>query len=497
MKCFRIRNRPAWLVPALVLVSIPTFSYLLPPFEERLPPLTRPSLLGADPPLASVWVSSRMVKGSESVLPQPKRQSQAPPTGLNGEAPRVKPADSMAFTPALSVGERLYRTEGASLLWLPTQAPLDSVPEGWSEPEDPTVGPDFEGSLESELLGLEQGYETALVTLFGLGGRGFDSLSAAHNPFQEASKSEDSKRGTVAVGDQSSNPYLESAEGGSSAAGQPEVEEEPFTFDFLIMGELEGNEKGRRVFRAIRESGGEFVLENSFRFHFFPHQEPVGFHENEQLVTTDLNGDGLSDFVFARVGPLGTRLDSYVRDSSGSFQRWAYGFLFHKSVRSLAVFDFDGDEHPEILLALFDHPYLVVYRRSGERFEYLQELVLPFTPGLVVDSETGLFAPGRRVYVFDIFLHQVVSLSSQHPGTFLVDSNLPLTYLRGIDVEYSASGAAEKETIVFEHSGRIAVAEKGKSGVSLVGSFDISVDVPLVIVGDYLGRHSRQLIYVP
>ena len=403
----------------------------------------------------------------------------------------------MASTPAPSGGEGQYRTEGVSLLRLPTQDPPESVSEGWSEIRDPSVWPDFESSFEGELLGLEQGYETAFVALFGLGGSGFDSLPASNNPFQEALKREDSK-GTVTATDPSSSPSLEqSAEGGSSAAGPPEVEEEPLTYDFLIIGKLEGNEEGRGVSRAIRESRWEFVLENSFRFSFFPHHEPRSFSENEQLVTADLNGDGLSDFVFAYVGPLGTRLDSYVRDSLGGGQRWAYGFLFQESVRSFAVFDFDGDEHPEIVLALFDHPYLVVYRRSGERFEYLQELVLPFTPGLVVNSETGPFARGRRVYVFDLFLEYVVSLSSQHPGAFLVESNLPLTYLRNIDVDISGSGVAEKGATVFEYGGRIAVAERGKSGVNLVGSFDISVEGSLVIVGDYLGHHSRQMIYVP
>ena len=147
----------------------------------------------------------------------------------------------------------------------------------------------------------------------------------------------------------------------------------------------------------------------------------LGFAENQQVVADDFDADGRLRFVG---DPLGRRkgpaLDLFTRDVSGNYRKQASSFFLWKAVSSIAMLDFDADGNLDLALLFRDSPNLFIYKREGQEFKYLKEIVLPFEPSVVVDSLFEGFPRERRLHVFDASFHRVATLTSSNPGIFLL-----------------------------------------------------------------------------
>ena len=502
-------RRKAWFLCGSALVlSLSAFSYLIPETRTAAGGQTKSSI----PSVKQVWLppveSGSLLKRHPSAPPLEKTRSQAEKGQWTD--PSVPELGDWSVNPDVSARTELRGTpkiaHRSGLLLQIAPSELDLSFDRKSETLDRPGLHSIAALSEGELLALEEEYEIAFSSLFGFEKATFGWLSALGNPFEGALEKQGSeKQGPETVAKKAENgpstPLPERSEevGSSSAiARRPDTETTPSNpFDFLVVGDCGSNE-GENVLRATRDRRGDFVVENSFRFNFLAGLVGVMFvfQENEQPLTVDLNGDGLTDLVYARHGDEGTTLESYVRDPSGSFHRWAFSTLPQSTVTSFAVFDFNADGQLEIAALLKNHPRLIIYERSGDQFEYLREVVLPLSPGWVVDSEQGV-PPERRLHIFDTSLQRVVTLRQQNGRFLLSGSKEPLSYLQGVEVEASWQEIGSHEIVVFEYGNRIALAERRSQGVSFYGSFDTAVKVPLVIVGDYLGIQSRQLVYVP
>lgn len=484
----------------VLLLSLPTFSYLIPDSQKLLSSQQRTFEAERKD---SVISFKRKFTGSPGfvVSPPPK------PLAAASEISQVAVPD-----------------ESGSMVALPSETPSYSVAfnspsplgiggkgfEVWSRGSDRTFseaaakheGSRPEDGLESELFDLEKSYELVFNNLFGE--LPFPLMAGLANPFHDAlakqTPEQKGSAGSEAPGKPAAKPPSEAGGVSALTPNPDQIEKKPAerAFGFLVLGELRGNQPGR-LFRANRDESGNFVLENSFRFTLFQGARTavLTFDQNEQLLTDDLNGDGLGDYVLTRTGPLGTVLDAYTRDLAGNYQRWAYGFIFQKKVTSFALYDFTGDGQLDLTLLVDTSPHLFVYERSGDQFKYLKELVLPFEAGLVVDSRAEGVLEERRLYVFDKKFAEVITMTPGSRGNFLIGDDAPLSYVRDFKVEPLGQGTGEIAVFAFETPSRIMLFEKGTKGATLYGGFDLTLKVPLVILGDYLGHRSRQLIYVP
>ncbi|MBI4446818.1 MAG: VCBS repeat-containing protein [Acidobacteria bacterium] len=366
----------------------------------------------------------------------------------------------------------------------------------------------FELSGESELEALEREYQLAANQLFG--NSAFPILREPENPF-DAAKPAPASRDKKQSSESANSPQTTVAENPPAESGgaveklnptqdieptQP-LRENPDVFDFLVIGnwaQLSG-----RVFRAARLETGSFALEGGLEFSFVMgiSRKILVFGDNDQVLTSDLNGDGLTDLVFARVGPLGTVLDSYLGDEYGEFRRWAFGFVLQKSVIGLALYDFNADGQLDLALLVKNSPHLFVYEKSGEQFKYVKELLLPFTPGLVVDSDSGGSQKDRRLYVLDSALRNGVTIGSRYSDSFVVGTDDLLNSARILKLTNLGGQTGEADVLVFEYGNRIVLAESRPGGPLFYGSLSTAGKVPFVIIGDFQGYKSRQLVYIP
>ena len=151
--------------------------------------------------------------------------------------------------------------------------------------------------------------------------------------------------------------------------------------------------------------------------------------------------------------------------------------------------------HP-LAFIIEDTPHLTIFERKGDQFEYLKELVMPFRPGLVAEAPGGI-ADARRLDILDRSLHEVVSITSEFPDYLETGADPVSTNSRTLMVASRTGGGGSVKFRVFEYPERITLAIETPDDLRFVGSFSTTDQVPLVIVGDYHGTGSRQVIYVP
>ncbi len=270
-------------------------------------------------------------------------------------------------------------------------------------------------------------------------------------------------------------------------------------FNFLIVGDFPGV-SGSQLSRARLQIDGQFVLENSFSFGFFPGilHSLLTFQESEKVIIDDLDADGSLDFVVATEVPaVGTAIESYVQLFPGQFQLSASAFLYLREIRSLALFDFDRDGVDELALVLAGHPNLVIYQRVGAEWLYLRELSLPFRPALVMSAPVAVGVRARSLYVLDENLEFTLSSTDRQPETFRPGASLPLNHLRRVQINLSGRSDDPGEVAVFSLPGRLILCDGRGASLRSFASFRMSNGAPLMIIGDYTRTATRQMLWVP
>ena len=367
--------------------------------------------------------------------------------------------------------------------------------------------------IDRELWELERDYEAAAQNLFA--DLSFRLIQPAGNPFDQALErepsplTEDLPPEPDPVDESPNEPVDEASNGplpGPGSDGTDGVSSEfpPLTdstdpepegpeFGFLVIGDFGEDRSEAGVFRAFRDEVGGFVLENEFAFNLPPivTDNNLIFEETDRVVTADLNQDGVLDVVRARIGDLGTKLESYLGRSAGGFERQAQGFAFHQTVLNMAVFDLDGDGEAELVLVTDRGSRLILYERSADILQYRKELLLPFAPGLVVVSEADF--RGQQLLVLDRELERVVTLS-QGFGNGFISQDFLKPSMQSLTLDSLGYGGPV-EVLVFEDGAHLSLIVAGDDGLVLLASLVRQPKMPLLIVGDYQGFESRQLAF--
>ncbi|MDA2937815.1 VCBS repeat-containing protein [Acidobacteria bacterium AH-259-A15] len=369
------------------------------------------------------------------------------------------------------------------------------------------------GTYDGDLMLLDYAYRAALLNLFNNpffdggrlanAGRHFDEslfanddLLGDHNPFEEALLSQEMAdvQQSAQVASDSAMP-LQDPEPRSelqvlASLGGPVQGDLEGPFDFLLIGDLSVDGR-RRVFRATRDQTGEFILDD-----FSTLTRSGGFmvfEEGEQLLTADLNNDGLADLVVVKETSGSSLVEVFLAREGIRFER-ATSLSIPNRVIGISAFEMSGDEKDDLVILLEGNPRLLIYEAREDRFAYLKELVLAFSPALLAESRDGTLG-SRRFDIFDPSLTQVATFGSGAPGMFTESQSSILAYFEVFSLDSFTGGPLE--VLVLDYGGRITLAEKTLNGVRFLGSFAVTEKMPLVILGDYFRSGRRQLIFQP
>lgn len=284
---------------------------------------------------------------------------------------------------------------------------------------------------------------------------------------------------------------------------QPGVEESRRTF--LVVGDFSDFGTSRRAFLAERdEESGAFLLENQIPFDPFlsivgiPRAAAV-LQEGQQLVTADLNGDRIQDFLRVTPGFPATSVEALLRISLARFTPVATGSVFFQSIKSLALFDIDGDGVQELALLMEQSPNLFVYDIDGDTIQYSRELVLPFEPAFLVevDGPQRRPIPERRLYISDRNLTRTVYMSSRLRGNLLVPGALPSGQIQPFRIAAPASGRFHLDLLLLQFPERILIYQEKDNRVLLMADLETRSGVPNLIFGDFQDTGAWELVYLP
>ncbi len=338
---------------------------------------------------------------------------------------------------------------------------------------------DFEQIFQAELLQLEQRYQ---MTFLNLRGDLFFGLSASsNNPFEEVL---DRVIPSLTSGSEEVSPPEELATlppeeigltGPAPEPGAGNVEDSPDPeYDLLLAGALT-EDKNVVIVRAVRDEDGGITLEDSSRL-WLPSpalvaSELLTFESGEQVVTTDLDQDGVVDLVVSSWTFLGTIVESFIQ-YLGGFVREASGFFPQQLVQNFAVIDFDSDGQSEIAFIIRKNPHLVVYERRGDQIQYRNELVLPIKPALVIGSKLSGLSNIPQLHVFSAPLDRVVSLmvNGSGGGPLVINLQTPLTSLRTLR---PAMNNLPSEMWIFEDDHQFALGERTEQELIFYGRLGV------------------------
>ena len=248
---------------------------------------------------------------------------------------------------------------------------------------------------------------------------------------------------------------------------------------------------------AWQQSAGGLLLENGNQLDFrgLLH-ESVAFGENERILISDFDDDGLNDLVkVRRITGFGSSLESFRQTSPGVFEPHASAGFYLQEVRAMAFFDFNLDGVRELALVVTGEPNLVIYEHVDDRWKYVRELVLPFPARLLMSSGSGTRFLDERLYVIDPKLSSVVNISSQEPNELNLGGGRLLRQLRSLDVDFRRDG--ETEVLVLSLPDSVLLVEK--TGLRLDAFAAVSLDhqVPSLMIGDLVDLGSRQTYWDP
>lgn len=366
------------------------------------------------------------------------------------------------------------------------------------------------GSSNEQLMSLESAYRAAFSNLFrnpyrDQGRRAFgsdesfdqsfygDDPFGDQNPFEEALAASDLEDNRQQPAQDSPPPPPPPPDPVVDEPQPPEmnvsasvlqtiekVEELPEgPFNRVLTGDFSENGEDT-VFRAIRDDLGRFVLENYTRYTL-----STGFllfKEDEQVLTADLNRDDALDLVVVREGSRDL-VEIFEGKGGTLFEKWT-SLSVSEEIVGISAFELSGDGEDDLVLIVEGVPHLIVYERAGSDFRYSNELVLPFEPGLLVEARESV--DERRLYVFNSSLTEVVTLSSEEPGVLISGLDTVWDHFKNISVD-----GFPGEISFLNLGGRITLAQATSESVLFIGSFAVTDQTPVVIVG------RQQLWFVP
>lgn len=502
-----------YLCASILILSLPTFSFLVPPSDGaavvRKPqgPSPRASASGAKgsgraatrPVFSTVGASSRSNAAS-------RLSTGASPSPGTDPSPGERPGQAGVVSAETSISPQRFQQRR-----LAGRVPV--------EPGDPEAADINNPALDN----LQEGYEEAFSNLFP---DVFFGVPSSTNPFQRALE-EGPAGGSSTTGDDGPNPGQADESGSGDEGGEsppeagPQPPEDPGppepgdnggsdrgdgppsrtepNFSFLILGDIPGNPEAALISRANWDVSGQFVLENSHQFGFFTGvlHALLSFGEHESILVSDLDGNGLADVVVAtEAAAVGTGIESYLQTSPGRFELHGTAFLYLQAVQSMALFDFDGDGTQELALVLYGQPNLLVYERTDSQWLYSMELALPVQPALLMTSSSVAGPRNRTLFVVDDNLQYVVSATQRRPDLFRFGSTAPLNRMSRWRINWTGRAGGESEVLAFSFADQIVLAERRGSLRTFV-SMDTGRNAPLIIIGDFAGTGTRQIVWVP
>jgi hypothetical protein len=495
-------GKTAWYLGGTVLIlSLPTFSYLLPegvipggPYRERT--WTGRQASPAEPAYASSFSGRGFVRSSSAA------------SVLTSLAVGNRRDSARLLSPDPSRLERPDAQRAAG-----SGGGVDDEGSGREDRADLSGRRNRSGRLlqspyTQDLSQLEQGYDSAISQLFG-GGRGMGRLG---NPFRDAIPTDGNNGDSGNNGNNDNNGNNGGNGGGNDGGGNPDpkppvdggTKPPPAArkYPFLVVHSFPGTASREKVFLSYRDEDGRFVVENKgsigpFYGNVWVSPGTVETDERQQVFSDDVDGDGLPDLFLSTRSTQGTELQLYLGQSSGGYVPEASGFFLWKSIAGLALLDFDGDSTLDLVLLFRNTDNLHVYTIGDGQFKYLKEIVLPFVPSLMVDSLFDNFVRERRLHVFDDSLRRVASLTARNPRVFLIGLQGLTQALSTFRVDGEGVGAAITEVLAFQNGGRISLATYQSGNWVVFGSFTDGFGFQTAVWGDYLKTGSRQLFCLP
>ena len=424
--------------------------------------------------------------------------------------------------------------EGVARLGEPvTRANLSSPrPERRSSQGVPAVDPG--------LAELEQGYQAAQARLFGGGGgggsfgagsgnEGTDNLDGSDNPgsdnpFDDALDDSGSDDGTD-PGDSDTGDSGNDGEGGDSDTSSGDSGDdggegdsgngsggdtgdtggdtggggggpiEPPFYDFLLTGPI-GSTDGEPLHRAWRASSTVFVLEDSREVVCQPGFTRFSSFEDRQLYFGDSDEDGDLEITIVSLLPaVGSMVETFHQTETG-FVLFSSILTFRKKVSCLEYFDFSGSDANELVLTFEGEPHVHTYESFDGSWVYQSEVVLPFTPGVLIRSVEGAGFGTSLLYILSDDFESVVNLLSIRPDLVRSSPNIPLTRKQFFNVSWREEISSEEENVmVIEMADKIVLIDWSPTR----WQWNMTLSGPVIqrtIIGYYNSSQGRQTLWV-
>jgi hypothetical protein len=276
--------------------------------------------------------------------------------------------------------------------------------------------------------------------------------------------------------------------------------ENDFENRFLVVGQLDESNPLDITFQAVRDIGGNFTLDNGQQLSLV--SGVVGFsrpylllNAREQLTSGDFGRDRRMDYFIVRPTDLGSAVEGY-RFPGGDLRQWAAGFFLYDLVRSVALFDYNGDGVDELVVAFVKNPHLVIYQISGGEFSYLRELTLPFAPAVLATTHDSGPSGTEYLQVFDEPLELSVTFNSRYAGVYTFSRPPTFRDKRLVTVE-SISGNSTRTYRLVWYKDRLVLVQSDLGSAGVLVNLDLSAGFPTVIVGDYESNNKQQVLVLP
>jgi hypothetical protein len=530
----RFGRRVLWYsLSAILLLSLPTFSDL------------RPRVGGHITRLMEGIGFSRSPAGAQPLRREADARWPAPSAvevGGFGESGFVGSARPFRETiNAAAPGTQRARSERRMGFPVPPPRPAAAGPQS-PPPGGPQAavgravappGSNLVPELLGELSRLERDYDALASSLFPASAglrSGFFGSSALANPFAEAlfgggggggTDPPAGDGGTGSGGGNSGDPSGGnggSGSGGGTGGGQnpgggdsnpPPPPNDPGSGDsepepagpttFLVLGPY-GADPDTVAFLGVRRQDGSLLLDNGLELNLFsgvvgPGRLSFIFESGRQVVTGDVQADGVPDLFVTLEAPLGTAVSGH-RVTGGTLQQWMFGFFLYDRVVSYALFDYDGDGREEFVAISARNSNLIVFRIRNGELEYLRELSLPLVPGLVSVSRDLIRRDQSQLQVFDRTLKNFVTFDSRFPGVYSFARPSGFRSAQDLAVP-QANGHLARQYRLLTYLDRMVLAELVGDQYRMIGSFYTGGGIPTVLVGDFFADGTQRLVLLP
>ncbi len=268
---------------------------------------------------------------------------------------------------------------------------------------------------------------------------------------------------------------------------------------FLVLTSPPAGNPLQILHRAARDPDGYFLLEDGGRIDVlsglvgFP-QDMLVLPQGGVLMSKASADSETLKVVSIQDLPLGTSVVGSL-DVRGQQQFWFSAVMLYERALSAVLYDINDDGEEELVCALNSSPNLIVYRIDETGITYLRELTLPFKPTALVT--TGRSAPidARYLQVFNSNLSRSVTFSSQFSGAY--SFSVPPTY-RGKTSLDTAPGILPSASFVsLVYDDRVVLFQLDGADATLRASLSTSSGFPRLIVGNYAGDETRQMVFLP